>query len=161
MKILLINSEDHPEKGPWTNVIWDRIVDLGMGGANTYARCMGRFGCPVTTLNSLRNGFDDFWRVREGLGLGCGWMIDEHGLDWWEIMSIEMIEEMETLIVLQRFVRTISAGDEVHVSRPGIHASVLHSLLPGRVQVFLCVAAQRRGDLGTIGGFPVSSLRHR
>ncbi len=148
MKILLINSEDHPEKGPWTNVIWDRIVDLGMGGANTYARCMGRFGCPVTTLNSLRNGFDDFWRVREGLGLGCGWMIDEHGLDWWEIMSIEMIEEMETLIVLQRFVRTISAGDEVHVSRPGIHASVLHSLLPGRVQVFSLRRSAKKGGLG-------------
>jgi hypothetical protein len=78
-----------------------------MGGKNTYARWTRQFQCPVTILDSLRNGFDDFRRVREVLGVGCGRLVDEHGLDWWEIMSILLHGELETLILLQRFVRQL------------------------------------------------------
>ncbi len=136
MKILVIHSEDDPEDGPWRNRVWDRIVDLGMGGKNTYARWSRRFHCPVTTLDSLRNGFDDFRRVRGLLDRGCGRLTDEHGLDWWEIMSLLLHGELETLILLQRFVTTLDPGDEVYVSRPGLHASLLQCLRAGRVNVF-------------------------
>src|SRR6202162_3182346 len=136
MKVLLIHSEDDPEKGPWASMAWDRIVDLGLGGVNTYARWQRQFQCPMTTLDSLRNGFDDFRRVRALLDLGCGRLTDEYGLDWWEIMSLLLPGELETLILLQRFVPTVESRDEVHVSRPGLHASLLQRLLRGRVSVF-------------------------
>jgi hypothetical protein len=136
MKILLIHSEDSPENGPWKKLPWDHIVDLGLGGKNTYERWSRQFRCPVTTLGSLRSGFDDFRRVRDILGLGCGRLIDDHGLDWWEIMSILLTEEVETLILLQRFAQTVGADDEVHVSRPGLHASLLQSILGRRTKVF-------------------------
>ena len=136
MKILLIHSEDDPEKGPWASLPWDRIVDLGRGGAGTYESWSRRFDCPVEPLDSLRNGFDDFRQVRELLGLGRGRLTDEHGLDWWEIMSILLIGEMGTLILLERLVRTLGSGDEVHVSRPGFHADVLRFLLGTRLRVF-------------------------
>ena len=126
---------------------WDRIVDLGMGGKNTYARWTRQFRCPVTILDSLRNGFDDFRRVREVLGVGCGRLIDEHGLDWWEIMSILLHGELETLILLQRFVRTVEAGDEVYVSRPGLHASLLQCLRAGRVNAFPLRRGAEKGGL--------------
>lgn len=142
MKILLIHSEDDAESGPWAKVSWDRIVDLGLGGVNTYARWQRQFRCPVATLDSLRQGFDDFRRVRDLLDLGCGRLIDEHGLDWWEIMSLLVHGELETLILLQRFVTTLGAGDEICVSRPGLHASLLQCLRVGRVNVF----PLRRGD---------------
>src|ERR1700733_9417404 len=144
MKILLIHSEDSPENGPWTNLPWDHIVDLGLGGKNTYERWSRQFRCPVTTLGSLRNGFDDFRLVRDILGLGCGRLVDDHGLDWWEIMSILLTEEVETLILLQRFAQTVAADDEVHVSRPGLHASLLQCLLGSRTKVF----SLRRSALG-------------
>jgi hypothetical protein len=146
MKILLIHSEDDPEKGPWASLPWDRVVDLGLGGVNSYARWNRQFRCPVTTLASLRHGFDDFRRVRDVLGVGCGRLIDEHGLDWWEIMSILLHGEVETLILLQRLVQTVGSGDEVYVSRPGLHASLLQCLLAARVNVFpLRRGGQKRG----------------
>ncbi|MGC2172009.1 MAG: hypothetical protein WA555_03085 [Candidatus Sulfotelmatobacter sp.] len=145
MKMLLIHPEDDPEKGPWANLPWDGIIDLGLGGKESYARWSRQFRCPVTTLDSLRQGLDDFRRVRELLGLGCGHLIDEHGLDWWEIMSILLHGELETLILLRRFVQTIGSGDEVYVSRPGLHAGLLQCLLPARVNVFPLRGDRKRG----------------
>jgi hypothetical protein len=148
MRILLIHSEDNPEKGPWASLPWDRIVDLGLGGANTYARWTRQFQCPVTTLDSLRKGFDDFRRVRGLLDLGCGQLTDEYGLDWWEIMSLLLHGELETLILLQRFVPTVEPGDEVYVSRPGLHASLLQCLWAGRVNVFPLRRGAQKNGLG-------------
>lgn len=146
MRVLAIHSEDNPEQGPWAKASWDRIVDLGLGGAGTYERWGNRFGCRVEPLDSLRNGFDDFHKVRELLGRGCGQLTDEYGLDWWEIMSILLTGEVLTLILLQKLVQTVTSGDDVHVSRPGFHADVLRLLLGPRVQVFPAAKdAARRG----------------
>ncbi len=136
MKILLVHSEDDPENGPWANLAWDHIVDLGLGGVNSYTRWTRQFHCPVTTLSSLRNGFGVFQRVRDLLGLGCGQLLDEYGLDWWEIMSILLHGELEALILLQRFAPTVGSGDEVHVSRPGLYTDLLQPLLATEVKVF-------------------------
>jgi hypothetical protein len=147
MKILLIHPEDDPEAGPWASLPWDRIVDLGLGGVNSYARWSRQFHCPVTTLNSLGKGFDDFRRIRDLLAMGSGQLVDEYGLDWWEIMSILLHGEMETLILLQRFAQTASSGDEVHVSRPGLYASLLQFLLAKRVRVFPLRRSARKSGL--------------
>jgi|HubBroStandDraft_1064217.scaffolds.fasta_scaffold00029_30 hypothetical protein len=148
MKILIIHSEDDPEKGPWASLPWDRIVDLGLGGVNSYERWTRRFRCPVTTLNSQRDGFDDFRRVRDVLGRGCGRLIDEHGLDWWELMSVLLTGQVEALILLQRLVQTLGSGDEVYVSRPGLHAGLLRCLLPAGVHGFPLRRGAKIGGLG-------------
>jgi hypothetical protein len=148
MRILLIHSEDDPETGTWAGLTWDRMVDLGMGGVRTYERWKRRSRCPITTLSSLRRGFDDFRRVRELLGQGCGRLVDEQGLDWWEIMSLLLHGEVETFLVLQRFAETVGSGDEVYISRPGLHASLLQSLLITRVHIFPLRKEAQRGGLG-------------
>jgi hypothetical protein len=148
MKILFIHPEEDPEKGPWTNLPWDRIVDLGLGGIKSHSRWTQRFKCPITSLKSLQDGFHNFQRVRRLLGLGCGRLIDERGLDWWEIMSLLLHAELETLILLQRFVETVGAADEIYVSRPGLHASLLRCLVPERVQVFPLRRWNQKGSLG-------------
>jgi hypothetical protein len=147
MKILLIHPEDDPETGSWASSPWDRIVDLGLGGVNSYARWSGRFHCPVTTLNSLGKGFADFRYIRDLLGMGCGRLVDEHGLDWWEIMSILLHGQLETLLLLQRFAQTASSADEVHVSRPGLYANLLQSLLVKPIKVFPLRRSARKGGL--------------
>jgi hypothetical protein len=101
----------------------------------------------VTTLNSLGKGFDDFRHIRDLLGMGCGRLVDEHGLDWWEIMSILLHGEMETLILLQRLAQTAGSNDEVHVSRPGLYASLLQSLLVKRINVFPLRRSAQKGGL--------------
>jgi hypothetical protein len=146
MKILLIDSLDTADAVDWAAQRWDQIIDLGTGGKNTYERWSRQFQCPVISFDSLRNGFDVFRRTRDLLTLGRGRFIDDYGLDWWEITSMLFHGELETLILLQDFVATLGAEDEVHVSRPGLHADFLQCLLPQRVQVFpLRREAQRRG----------------
>ena len=147
MKILLVHPEDDPEEGPWATQTWERVVDLGLGGVASYDRWNGFFGCSVRSLNSLRTGFDDFRQVRELLGRGCERLIDEHGLDWWEILSILLISEMETLILLQRFLKTVGSSDEIYVSRPGLHASLLKCLLPDRIKTFRVRRRAQKGRL--------------
>src|ERR1700731_912283 len=95
MRILLIHPEDDPEKGPWASLRWDRIVDLGLGGAKSYRRWTRHFHCSITALDSVRNGFDVVYQVRDLLGLGCNRLLDQHGLDWWEIISILLTGEVE------------------------------------------------------------------
>jgi len=136
MKILLVHPEDTPEASPWADLTWDRIVDVGLGGMDTYKHWSQRLQCPVTTLNSLRCGFDVFEQVRRLLDQGRGQLVDEHGLDWWEIMSLLLHGELEKLILLQRFAQTVGSNDEVHVSRPGLHANLLQSLVPNQLHVF-------------------------
>jgi hypothetical protein len=147
MKILLVHCEDDPEEGPWENLDWDRVVDIGFGGMDTYERWARLLHCPITTLNSFRDGFDDFRRVREVLGLGCKRLEDEYGLDWWELLSILLHGEMETLILLQRFLATVPSSSEIYVSRPGLHAGLLQCLVPGRITVYPLRRGARKRSL--------------
>jgi hypothetical protein len=148
MKILLLHSEDDPESGPWASMPWDGIIDLGIGGVNSYGRWTSQFHCPAAALDSFRNGFDDFRQVRNLLCQGSGRLVDQYGLDWWEIMSILVHGEVETLILLQRFAQTLGSQDEVYISRPGLHASMLQCLLAARVKVFPLRRGARKGGLG-------------
>src|SRR3984957_8373262 len=133
MRVLLIHPEDDPEKGPWASLRWHRILDLGLDGAKSYERWSRHFRCSVVAFDSSRNSFDAFYQVRDLLGLWCNQLVDQHGLDWWEILSILLTGEVETLILLQRFVQSVGTGDEVYVSRPGLHASLLQCLLPQQI----------------------------
>lgn len=134
MKVLLLHPKDNPGTGPWRHLRWDRIVDLGLAGANTYASWNEQSRCPVSTLSSLRNGFHDFSHIRSLLGAGCGRLVDNYGLDWWEILSLLLTEQLESVILLQRLAETIS-GDEVYISRPGFQANVLRNLLHDHLQI--------------------------
>jgi hypothetical protein len=135
MKILLVHPEDDPEKGSRAGLQCDRIVDLGLGGVNTYERWNQRFHCPIATLGLWREKFGALPRTRELFGLGSGYLIDQHGLDWWEMISMLMHGEVESLILLQHFVSTLGANDELYVSRPGLHADLLRCLLGRPVNI--------------------------
>jgi hypothetical protein len=147
MQILLIDPLDSAETGPWAATRWDRLVDLGLGGANTYSRWASQFGCAVTTLGSLRNGFADFHRVRDLLGLGNSRLVDKYGLDWWEIMGLLLHGELEALILLQRFAGSVGSSNEIYLTRPGLHASLLQVLL-SNVKVYPLRRGAKKGGLG-------------
>jgi hypothetical protein len=136
MNILLLHPQDNPENGPRVTRHWDRVIDLGIAGKHAYMRWSEKLGCAVTGLNSLRHGLNDFRHVRDLLGRGCGHLIDGHGLDWWEILSILIADEMEAVVVLQRLAESLSDNDNVYVSRPCLHGDILKQLLGARAQVY-------------------------
>jgi hypothetical protein len=136
MRVLVIHPEDELQDGPWGSQRWDRVIDLGKAGAESYAHVAASFGCAVTPLDAFRDNFKEKYRVRELLALGNGRLDDRSGLDWWELTSILVHQQLEIAFLLQQLVETLSPGDEVQVSRPCFHAEVLRLMLGDRVHTF-------------------------
>src|SRR5579863_10549211 len=106
MRVLLIHAEDQLQLGQWSSEKWDRVIDLGLAGIGSYAQASVRFGCSVTPLNSLRENFKEMAKVRELLARGLGPLRDPLGLDWWELTSILVHHELESVILLKELVET-------------------------------------------------------
>src|SRR3954452_21718524 len=100
MNILLLHPEDDPENGPWARHTWDRIVDLGIAGQDTDRRWAELFHCPVSPLDAL--DAIDFAQLRAAMSAGFGMIVDQFGLDWWELISIEFHQQLEVLTRLQK-----------------------------------------------------------
>ena len=127
MNILLLHPEDGPENGPWVRHTWDRIVDLGIAGQDTYRRWAELCHCPVSPLDAL--DAIDFAQLRAAMNAGHGIVVDQFGLDWWELISIEFHQQLEVLTRLQKLANQIEAGDKVFVTRPCIQANLLTELI--------------------------------
>jgi hypothetical protein len=133
-RVLLLHTADDPEIGPWNDGRWDRVVDLGVAGEQTRQRWTKTFGCSVEPLPEFEMA--DFAVVRRALASGFGCVVDEHGLDWWELISIRFHEQIALIVRLKKLAAQFSTTDEVFVTRPGFHAKVLDLLLEGHVECF-------------------------
>jgi len=162
MRVLLIHPEDELQAGPWAFQRWDRVIDLGRAGASSYEQATASFGCPVGNLDGFRDNFKEKRKVRDLLALGMERLSDRFGLDWWELTSIMVHEQLETTFLLRLFVGTLGSRDEVHVSRPCFQADVLR-LTPGVLVHTFSLPGNRqargaRHYLHVLKKFPVRQL---
>jgi hypothetical protein len=134
MRVLLLHPSDDPENGRWLLQHWDRIVDLGTAGEETRTRWSRILKCRVEPLPKLELG--EFGEVRRALSSGLNHVVDEHGLDWWELISIRFHEQIVLALRLRKFARQIAPDDEIFLSRCGIHSQVLEILCHRKVQCF-------------------------
>ena len=148
MKLLLVHPEDRLQNGPWAALRWDRIVDLGRSGRASYRAAAAHYGCDVSPVDSLREGFAEIHAVRELLAHGLGHVVDRFGLDWWELTAILAHSQIESLMLLKKLAATIEPGAEVHITRPGFSASALELLLGPPVQVSSRANDSRKRGLG-------------
>ncbi len=88
MKVLLIHPDDDPCRGAWIRQRWNRAIDLGFAGPETYRMWSESLGCKVRPLDAIE--LEDLKTIRESLFAGLGRMSDRHGLDWWELI-IELL----------------------------------------------------------------------
>jgi hypothetical protein len=102
MKLLLLHPEDLPFEGPWSREHWDYIIDLGWAGSHAYTQWEKQLGCPVRGLYSFAEGPKDFRRIAEILQPGLGKLVDEQGLDWWEILAPLRFQPILELMLVQR-----------------------------------------------------------
>lgn len=162
MRVLLIHPEDELQDGPWVSQLWDRVIDLGRAGASSYEHAAASFGCPVNTLDTFRDNFKEKQRVRELLAMGMDRLSDGFGLDWWELTSIMVHEQVETVFLLLLFVKTLGLRDEVHVSRPCFQADVLRRVPGVLVRTFSSAANRQvrgvRHYLRVLNKFPMRQL---
>jgi hypothetical protein len=134
MRVLLLHPEDDPECGPWIHERWDRVVDMGTAGEQTRIRWSGMFDCPVESISKLE--INEFTAVRAALLSGLGCVVDEHGLDWWELISIRFHEQIALIVRLKKLAAQLTTNDKVFVTRPGFHAKALGLLLEKSVECF-------------------------
>ena len=133
-RVLLLHPEDDPACGPWRYECWDRVVDLGTAGEQTRSRWSGMFDCPVESFPKLV--MNEFGKIRAALSSGLGYVIDDYGLDWWELIAIRFHEQLALVIRLQKLAEQLDSSDEVWISRPGLHSSILGIILNRAVRCF-------------------------
>src|SRR6185437_10935381 len=88
-------------------------------------------GCKIEPYPSLSTS--DFARLRRMFGFGCGRLIDRHGLDWWDLLSLRWLDQFEQVVLLSRLLATLSEDDLIFVSSNGAHTRLLQALALGRV----------------------------
>ncbi len=136
MRVLLVQPEDSPERGPWAGQRWDLIVDLGKSSPSSGERWARHYGCPVLRTDCFRHGIADAKRVREVFSTARGRLIDSEGIDWWDLMSVSVVPSALTLVALSAVAGEISRSAELWATRRGGDAGMLAILLNRSVHSF-------------------------
>jgi hypothetical protein len=131
MRVLLLHPEDSPRRGPWTEQRWDLVVDMGKSSAFSEKAWEEQLGCPVLRLDSFRRGVADLKLIGEMFSVGRGRLLDDEGIDWWDLTSVLIAEEVEKVVVLQRMASEISPSAELWATRSGWPINAL-SAVAGR-----------------------------
>jgi hypothetical protein len=137
MRILLLEPEDSPERGPWSRQHWDLIVDFGKSSAFSEESWACQYGCPVLRSDCFRHGIADAKKVREIFSAGRGRLIDEEGIDWWDLLSLLVVPYALNLLALQSVAKEIIPSAELWATRPGGAAGILAIVLNRSVQTFV------------------------
>lgn len=100
MKILLLHPNDRAEDGPWRNLGWDWIVDLGWAGHRAYARLADRFRCRAFSIRSVSDHEFHRSRLRELWQPDFHQLMDAEGVDWWDIFFPLPYAQMEQVVLV-------------------------------------------------------------
>ena len=87
--------------------------------------------------DSFRRGVEDLKQVKELFSLGLGRLLDEEGIDWWELTSLVVMPETEAVLVFLRMIPEIGPGaTEIWATRPGWPGNAMADLLKHPLQSF-------------------------
>jgi hypothetical protein len=143
MRVLLVQPEDSPERGPWSRQRWDLVVDLGKSSLFSEERWARQYGCRVLRADCFRNGMADAKHVREIFSAGRGRLIDEEGIDWWDLLSLLVAPYALTLPALLSVGKEISQSAELWATRSGGLAGTMAIALGRSLQTFEPVGLAR------------------
>ncbi len=136
MKLLLLHPDDSPFEGPWSESRWDYVVDLGWAGSHTYAQWEKKLGCPVQGLYGFAKGPEDVRYIAEILNPGLGKLVDEQGLDWWEILAPLRFQRILEIALVRRALREVGSAELV-ATRSHSMVSLFAKVSGSAIQVLL------------------------
>jgi hypothetical protein len=136
MKVLLLHPDDSPFEGPWSEIRWDYVIDLGWAGSHAYTEWEHRLGCPVRGLYGFAHGPEDFRRIADTLKPRLGKLVDAFGLDWWEILAPLHFQPMLELALVRRALHEVGPAD-MAATRAHSLVSVFTKAAGHELQVFL------------------------
>jgi hypothetical protein len=137
MKVLLVHPEDSPVEGPWASGYWDLVVDIGWAGSHRYDQWSKALGCPVRGLYGFREWKEDVGEIKQALRLGLGSLVDEEGIDWWDLLAPIHYQQLFELRLLQKLAGEIAPAPEVRITRPHHFANALATFLNTGIACFL------------------------
>jgi hypothetical protein len=124
MKVLLLHPADSLRRCYLTHQ-WDLVVDLGRAPASTYNRWRHEMHCRVTSLYDWSEEIEDLYRIKELLQLGMGTMVDRWGIDWWDLLSLEIQSEIHQLVLVKRLSKQLDHSCQIYASRSSPLATAL------------------------------------
>lgn len=136
MRVLLLHPEDSARCGPWAKQKWDLIVDLGKSPSTSAAESQEQTHCPIVRANSFRRVVEDLRTIREMFSIGRRRLLDEEGIDWWDLTSLVVAPQMEDALVLRRLASEIKPNAEIWSTRAGWPCSAFPCLLKCQLRTF-------------------------
>ena len=134
MKVLLLHPADTL---PWPTPSerWDLIIDFARAPDGTYENWHRQAGCPVLSLYQFAEEVDDLRVTRELLQLGTGYLADHWGIDWWDVLSLEIVAELRQLMLVHRLSKELDENCELYATRLHPLATALQRLLGARLTI--------------------------
>ena len=143
MRVLLLQPEDSARRGPWTRQRWDLVIDLGTSSEFSAAAWQEQMGCPLLRSVSFRRGIEDVRLARTMLDLGRGRLLDQEGIDWWELASLVIVPELLALIAWRRLAENVPRDAEFWATRRGGMLRIWEGVVGCVAQVFGDTALER------------------
>jgi len=84
----------------------------------------------------MRRGVEDFDSIRKLLHAGRNRLLDEAGLDWWELISVLIYPQLQEAVLLLRLAAELDATGELYATREGWPASGVSLLLQRPLRTF-------------------------
>ncbi len=151
MNVLLLHPGDQIPFSSKTH--WDLIVDFARAPIPTYEDWERKCECPVKSLFDFAEGMQDQHRIRELLQPGMGILLDDLGIDWWEVLSLSFVAQIQQLLLIQRLAKTIDGACTLYTTRSDWRARALQYFLGCDIDVNISV-------LRAPGKFPIGLAKH-
>jgi hypothetical protein len=132
MRVLLLHPEDQLSRRDQPGK-WDLVVDFARAPVSAYEDWRLRTGCRVISLYDFGREVEDLYQLKQLLQAGMGGLVDAAGIDWWDILFLEIAPQMQQLMMVHRLAADLNANCEFHASRPFPLATALQKLSNGRL----------------------------
>lgn len=136
MRILIVNPGDDPRRGPWRNQKWDLVVDLAHGAQAFTEDWSGPYECPVVCTESLAFDVTTSRTVHNILSEGRGRLVDDEGIDWWELISLLLAEQVFAVLSFKSISSQIRPDAEVWITSRDSKTNLLEVMLERQLRSF-------------------------
>lgn len=120
MKVLFLHPEDSLWEGPWSSTRWDLVVDLGFASKFTYEEWSRRSDARVLSIFHLAPQIEGYRWINQVIDPGRGQLLDQIGLDWWELLSVLSYEDLYRIYLVQQLWRELPAHSDLSATRPHV-----------------------------------------
>ncbi|HEX8814012.1 MAG TPA: hypothetical protein VF753_00780 [Terriglobales bacterium] len=147
MKALLVHPEDDL---PRTCGSGDLVIDLGRAPKSWYQRWKQSTEGEVFSLFDFTHEIEDLYLIRRLVQLGSNQLIDSGSIDWWNILSLELVPDLLRLSPAMRLAQRLGPRCELEATRGDMIAQAIAHLCGKELRVAEGTAGNWRRKVGRL-----------